>query len=171
MAYATTNPYTGETLATFPDATDAEVGAALDVAQATFLNWREQPIAARLAVLQKAADLLRADAQGYARLLTLEMGKLFSEAQAEVELSAAIFEYYVENAEALLAPEALPSKDPAVLEAQLVHEPLGIILAMSRGTSPTTRSPGSSPRSWRWVTWWYSSMPPTCRNAPRCSSG
>ncbi|PZP26828.1 NAD-dependent succinate-semialdehyde dehydrogenase [Pseudomonas kuykendallii] len=136
MAYATTNPYTGETLATFPDATDAEVGAALDVAQATFLNWREQPIAARLAVLQKAADLLRADAQGYARLLTLEMGKLFSEAQAEVELSAAIFEYYVENAEALLAPEALPSKDPAVLEAQLVHEPLGIILAIEPWNFP-----------------------------------
>jgi succinate-semialdehyde dehydrogenase/glutarate-semialdehyde dehydrogenase len=136
MAYATTNPYTGETLATFPDATDAEVSAVLDVAQATFLSWREQPIAARLAVLQKAADLLRADAQGYARLLTLEMGKLFSEAQAEVELSAAIFEYYVENAEALLAPEALPSKDPAVLEAQLVHEPLGIILAIEPWNFP-----------------------------------
>ncbi len=38
MTYATVNPYTGETLATFPDATDAEVRGALEKAHAAFLQ-------------------------------------------------------------------------------------------------------------------------------------
>lgn len=136
MAYATTNPYTGITVKTFPDATDAEVASALDQADAAFQQWKATPISQRLAVLQKAADLLRANATEYAKLLTLEMGKLLAEAEAEVELSAAIFEYYVEHAEQQLAPEKLPSKDPAVTEAWLEHEPLGIILAIEPWNFP-----------------------------------
>lgn len=136
MAYATTNPYTGETLKTFPDATDADVARALDQGDAAFKQWRTTPIPERLAVLQKAADLLRANNTEYAKILTLEMGKLLGEAQAEVELSAAIFEYYVQNAEQQLAPEQLPSKDPVVTEAWLVHEPLGIILAIEPWNFP-----------------------------------
>lgn len=58
--------------------------------------------------MQKVADLLRKDADAYAKLLTLEMGKVIAEAKAEVELSAAIFEYYAKNAEKLLKPEKLP---------------------------------------------------------------
>ena len=117
MSYATVNPYTGETLKTFPTATDAEVQAAIDQAHAAFLDWRKTSFAERAAILQKAADLLRKDADRYARLLTLEMGKLLTEAHAEVELSAKILEYYVRNAEALLKPEKLPVLDAAEGEA------------------------------------------------------
>jgi succinate-semialdehyde dehydrogenase/glutarate-semialdehyde dehydrogenase len=49
MAYATTNPYTNEVVRTFPDATDAEVDAALDAAHAAFLSWRTTPFSARVA--------------------------------------------------------------------------------------------------------------------------
>ncbi|RWR32992.1 NAD-dependent succinate-semialdehyde dehydrogenase [Sinirhodobacter populi] len=136
MSYATINPYSGELVASFPDATDAEVSKALDKADAAFAKWRDTPIADRVKVLQKAADLLRADADGYAKLLTLEMGKLFAEAKAEVELSAKIFEYYVRNAEKLLAPEKLPVLDPAEGDAVLVHEPLGILLAIEPWNFP-----------------------------------
>ena len=136
MAYATTNPYTGETIKNFPNATDAEVALALDSGDKAFRNWKNTPVQQRVTILQKAADLLRANSEEYAKLLTLEMGKLLGEAQAEVELSAAIFEYYVENAERQLAPEKLPSKDPVVTEAWLVHEPLGIILAIEPWNFP-----------------------------------
>ncbi|MFA3778290.1 NAD-dependent succinate-semialdehyde dehydrogenase [Yersinia sp. 1652 StPb PI] len=136
MAYATTNPYTGETIKTFPDATTADVALALDQGDGAFKQWKNTTIADRVAVLQKAADLLRAKHTEYAKLLTLEMGKLLGEAEAEVELSAAIFEYYVENAQQQLAPEKLHSKDPAVTEAWLVHEPLGIILAIEPWNFP-----------------------------------
>jgi succinate-semialdehyde dehydrogenase/glutarate-semialdehyde dehydrogenase len=136
MTYSTTNPYTGETLKVFPNATDAEVDRALAQGHAAYQLWKDVAVADRVAVLQKAADLLRERHTQYASLLTLEMGKLLTEAEAEVELSACIFEYYVENAERQLAAEKLPSKDPAVKDAMLVHEPLGIILAIEPWNFP-----------------------------------
>ncbi|MDF0543962.1 NAD-dependent succinate-semialdehyde dehydrogenase [Sphingobium sp. H39-3-25] len=136
MAYATINPYTGETLKTFPDATDDEVRVAIGKAHNAFLSWKQAPFAERGRILQKAADLLRASSDAYAKLLTVEMGKLFSEAKAEVELSASIFEYYVRNAEDLLKPETLPVLDPAEGEAILVHEPLGVLLAIEPWNFP-----------------------------------
>ena len=136
MAYQTTNPYTGEILKTFPDATDAEVAQALERGHAAFQQWRLKPVKERVTFLQKAADLLRTRHTEYAKLLTTEMGKLLAEAEAEVELSAAILEYYVKHAEAELAPQPLPCEDPVVSEAQLVHEPLGIILAIEPWNFP-----------------------------------
>ena len=136
MTYATINPYTGDTVATFPDATDEEVKTALDKADAAFLSWRETSFAERGRILQNAADILRRDSDAFARLLTLEMGKLVAEAKAEVELSAKIFEYYVRHAEDLLKPEKLPVLDPAEGEAMLVHEPLGVLLAIEPWNFP-----------------------------------
>ena len=136
MAYQTTNPYTGEILKTFPDATDAQVAQALERGHTAFQQGRLKPVSERVTFLQKAADLLRARHTEYAKLLTTEMGKLLAEAEAEVELSAAILEYYVKHAEAELAPQPLPCEDPVVSEAQLVHEPLGIILAIEPWNFP-----------------------------------
>ncbi|WP_240008576.1 NAD-dependent succinate-semialdehyde dehydrogenase [Pseudaquidulcibacter saccharophilus] len=136
MAYATTNPFTNETIKTFPNATNEEVKAALDTANDAFLAWRETNFEVRGKILQKAADLLRKNSDEYAKLLTLEMGKLFTEAKAEVELSAKILEYYVRNAEELLKPEKLPVLDPAEGNAILVCEPLGIILAIEPWNFP-----------------------------------
>ncbi|MEL6064410.1 NAD-dependent succinate-semialdehyde dehydrogenase [Methylobacterium sp. DCY52] len=136
MTYTTTNPYTGEVLATFPTLTDDGVAHALDAAHAAFLAWRETSFATRRTILQRAADLLRARADDHARLLTLEMGKLFTEAKAEIELSAKIFEYYVHHAERLLQPERLTVADPAEGEAILVHEPLGVLLAIEPWNFP-----------------------------------
>ena len=45
MAYATTNPYTGEVVKTFPDATDAEVKQAIEKAHRAFLAWKETSFA------------------------------------------------------------------------------------------------------------------------------
>lgn len=136
MAYATINPYTGETIKTFADATDAEVRDAIANAHNAFLSWKDASFADRGRILQKAADLLRKNSDAYARLLTLEMGKLFAEAKAEVELSAKIFEYYVRNAEELLKPEKLPVLDPAEGDNIIVHEPLGVLLAIEPWNFP-----------------------------------
>ncbi len=136
MPYATINPYTGELVQSFPDATDAEIGKALDAAHAAFLGWRETPFTTRAQVMRKAGAILRRDIDVYARLLTLEMGKLIGEARAEVTLSAQIFEYYAEHAERLLAPEMLPVADPAEGQAIVVHEPLGVLLAIEPWNFP-----------------------------------
>ncbi|WP_367161152.1 NAD-dependent succinate-semialdehyde dehydrogenase (plasmid) [Kozakia baliensis] len=136
MAYATTNPYTGETLQTFPDATDNDVRQAISAAYEAFLAWRKTSFAERARVMTAAAEILRRDIDKYARLVTLEMGKLFSEAKAETILSAEIFEYYAKNAENLLKPEKLPVATPAEGEATLVHQPQGIVFAIEPWNFP-----------------------------------
>ncbi|MBS0253481.1 MAG: NAD-dependent succinate-semialdehyde dehydrogenase [Proteobacteria bacterium] len=136
MKFVTTNPYTGEVLKTFPTATESEIKQAIDKAHNAFLGWRETSFRERARIMQKAADILRRDVDKYAPILTMEMGKLLSEAKAEVELSARIFEYYAKNAEKLLAPEKLPVADPEEGEAVLVCDPLGIILAVEPWNFP-----------------------------------
>jgi succinate-semialdehyde dehydrogenase/glutarate-semialdehyde dehydrogenase len=136
MTYATINPYSGELVKAFPDATDEEVLRAIETADRAFRSWRATNFAERATVMRSAATILRRDADTYARILTLEMGKLLGEAMAEVELSAAIFDYYADNAERLLAPERLPVADPAEGEAMLVHEPLGVLLAIEPWNFP-----------------------------------
>jgi succinate-semialdehyde dehydrogenase/glutarate-semialdehyde dehydrogenase len=136
MTFATTNPYTGETLETFPTAADAEVREAISRADEAFQSWRTTSFAERARIMRNAATILRAEVDDFARLLTLEMGKLIVEAKAEVELSAAIFDYYAQNAERLLAPEKLPVADPAEGEAMLVCDPLGVLLAIEPWNFP-----------------------------------
>lgn len=136
MSYATISPYTGETLKTFPNATDAEVAQAIDQAQAMFDTWKGVGVAERVKVLQKAANLLRKNHTDYAKILTLEMGKVIGEAEGEVELCAQILEYYVENAERLLAPEKLSSRHPSYTESWIEHEPQGILLAVEPWNFP-----------------------------------
>lgn len=136
MTYATTNPYTGEVLKTFPDATDVEVTLAIENAHTAFLSWKDTAFSERAKVMQGAADILRKDIDAYAKLLTVEMGKLFAEAKAEVELSANIFEYYARNAETLLAPQKLSVTDPAEGEAMIVHDPLGVLMAIEPWNFP-----------------------------------
>ena len=136
MAYATTNPYTEEVLATFPEATDQEVQTALSEAHAAFEKWRDTSFAERARIMNAAAAILRRDIDKYARLGTLEMGKTFAESKAEVILSAEIFEYYAKYSEELLKPESLPVADPATGKAMLVHEPLGIVFAVEPWNFP-----------------------------------
>jgi succinate-semialdehyde dehydrogenase/glutarate-semialdehyde dehydrogenase len=134
--FQTTNPYTGETLKTFAAATSAEITQAIADADAAFQLWRQTSFAHRADIMRAAAQILRRDTDKYAPLLTLEMGKLIAEAHAEVELSAAIFDYYADNAESLLAPEKLPVSDPAEGDAILVHDPLGVLLAIEPWNFP-----------------------------------
>jgi succinate-semialdehyde dehydrogenase/glutarate-semialdehyde dehydrogenase len=136
MSYATTNPYSGETVATFDFASDDEVRQALDKAQNAFESWRESSFAERAAVMHKAAEILRRDKAEYARLLTLEMGKVTAEAEAEVDLSADIFDYYAKNAETQMAPRKLDVDPSTEGEYMLLAEPLGVLLAIEPWNFP-----------------------------------
>lgn len=66
MAYKTVNPFTNETVATFPDLTDAELACKLDRAQETYREWSRLPFARRATVVGRAAELLRAHKNEYA---------------------------------------------------------------------------------------------------------
>ncbi|MFM9917928.1 NAD-dependent succinate-semialdehyde dehydrogenase [Lacisediminihabitans sp. H27-G8] len=136
MTYQTINPYTNETVATFADATLEEVDAAIAAAHSAFLAWRETPFSTRTAVLAKAAELLRADKRRYAELLTLEMGKVIGEAEAEVDLSADILQYYAEHGESLLETITVPVAFAAEGEVEIVSQPLGVLLSVEPWNFP-----------------------------------
>ncbi|GAA2519319.1 NAD-dependent succinate-semialdehyde dehydrogenase [Rarobacter incanus] len=136
MTYQTINPYTAETVATFPFATDAEVDAAVDKAHTAFLSWRAVPVAERATLLGTAAALLREQKEQYARLLTLEMGKTINEARAEVDLSADILQWYADRGPELLQPRTLDHTNESGKEAYLVREPLGVLYTVEPWNFP-----------------------------------
>ncbi len=103
MAYQTINPYSEKLLKTFKEHTDAQLEAILAKAEETYDNdWSLRSLAARKTIVKKAASILREKHDEFAKPITLEMGKLFREAQGEVELSADILDYYADNAERFL---------------------------------------------------------------------
>lgn len=136
MAYATTNPYTGEVVKEFPTATAQEVEQAITRAHDTFTQWSRKPVAERVEVLARAADILETKKREYAEIITLEMGKLIAEAEAEIDICVDMLRYYVANGEAQLAPRYLPAKGFGEHDVQLVNEPLGVLYAVEPWNFP-----------------------------------
>lgn len=133
MAYQTTNPATGETVATFEEISDVELAKVIDVAQSCYeMDWRNRPIAQRAQIVRTAAKLMRERQEQLAGLITLEMGKLIAEARGEVGLSADILDYYADRAEAYLKPRPIPEAPGATVETL----PLGVIVCIEPWNFP-----------------------------------
>jgi succinate-semialdehyde dehydrogenase/glutarate-semialdehyde dehydrogenase len=134
MSYETINPYTEQLLHTYEEHTNAQLDGIVMKADEIFRSdWSLRSLPERKEIIKKAAALLRRDRDAFAKLITLEMGKLFSEAQGEVELSADILEYYAENAEAFLAPKKLVVAEG---EAYTESAPLGVIFCVEPWNFP-----------------------------------
>ena len=132
-AYQSVNPYDGKTLKTFEELTGEQLETALRTAAACFETWRHTTFAERAAVAAKAAAIMRARVDEFARPVTLEMGKLIDQARGEVALSAAIIDYYAQNAERFLAPQQL---QPSSGEAQVESSPFGVLLGVQPWNFP-----------------------------------
>lgn len=136
MAYQTINPYTNEVVASFPTATDEEITSAIAKAHEAFLSWRETSFEQRAELMRNTAAILRERQDEYAELITLEMGKLLSEAKAEVELSAGIAEYYANRAADLLAPRYIKARNFPDDAVALVNDPLGVLFMVEPWNFP-----------------------------------
>src|SRR4051812_9005516 len=99
MVYSTITPATGEQLLPFDTLSDAELDQSLEAAHTAYTHWRRRPVHERAEILKAAAAELRANSVEYARYITLEMGKLIGQSEAEVGLAAAILDYYADRAE------------------------------------------------------------------------
>jgi succinate-semialdehyde dehydrogenase/glutarate-semialdehyde dehydrogenase len=133
MSYQSVNPYNGEVLQAFDEFTGNQLETALETASACFESWRHTTFAERAAVAAKVATIMRARIEDFARLVTLEMGKLIEEARGEVRLSADILDYYAEHAEDFLAPVPL---NPAIGQALIENTPLGVIFGIEPWNFP-----------------------------------
>ena len=133
MAYQSVNPYDGRILKTFEELTDKQLEMALETAATCFETWRHTTFAERAAVVAKAAAIMRARIDEFARPVTLEMGKLIDQARGEVVLSADIIDYYAKNAERFLAPEHLK---PSSGEAEVESSPFGVLFGVQPWNFP-----------------------------------
>lgn len=97
-AHAVLNPATGNAIAELPLASAADLDEALDASAKGFAAWRQMDVETRGAILHKAASLIRERTEHIALLLTTEQGKPLVEARGEVASSAALFDYYAEEA-------------------------------------------------------------------------
>ncbi len=131
MAIATTNPTTGLTEQTFEEHDAAQVEKGLAEAQSAFEALRVTSYAQRAAWMRASADLLEADVDAAARMLTIEMGKPIAQSVAEVLKCVKNMRFYADNAEGFLADE--PLVDPSSVNASKAwarYEPLGVVLAV-----------------------------------------
>ncbi len=110
--YAVVDPATGETVKEYPTITDAELEAAVERAHAAGPGWSLQtPLSDRVAAIRKVAALHEERKEQLGAIIVREMGKPLEQAVGEVEFAAAIYEYYADHAEELLADEPIELLD------------------------------------------------------------
>src|SRR3954471_9982498 len=127
MTIATVNPFTGETVKTFPPDSDLVIEQKLQKAATAARQWRRTSFADRAQRMTRAASLLEQRKDALGRLMTLEMGKLRKAAIAELEKCANGCRYYAENAERHLAPESVQTD---AKRSEKRFQPLGPVLAV-----------------------------------------
>ena len=123
----TINPATGEPGRAYDPHSIDDAKRAAAAARSVFLEWRRTSFSERGAIIRKAAEILRARQDDYARLMTDEMGKTVTDGRAEVEKCAAHCEWFADNAQHYLADEPA---DIGGGEAFVTFNPIGVVLAV-----------------------------------------
>ncbi|AGB69517.1 MULTISPECIES: NAD-dependent succinate-semialdehyde dehydrogenase [Rhizobium] len=119
------NPATGEVLATLPDMGAAETTAAIDAAYIAQAAWAARPAKERAAILRKWFDLMIANADELAAILTAEMGKPLPEARGEILYAASYVEWYAEEAKRIYGETIpAPSNDKRMV---VIKQPVGVV--------------------------------------------
>ena len=106
--YAVTNPATGEKVKTFETIGDDALKAAIGRAHDAHRGWgRGTSVEERAKVIARVAELHTERREELAQIITREMGKPIEQALGEVDFSAAIYQYYVDNAAQIMADEPI----------------------------------------------------------------
>ncbi|EMH8734997.1 CoA-acylating methylmalonate-semialdehyde dehydrogenase, partial [Acinetobacter baumannii] len=87
------NPATQEVIGRVPFATVEEVDAAIQAAQDAFASWRQTPIQARMRIMLKLQDLIRANMKEIAQVLTAEQGKTLADAEGDIQRGLEVVEH------------------------------------------------------------------------------
>src|SRR4051794_24978776 len=124
MSIASINPATQELLKKFDALSDEQLESKLSLAETAFQKHRKTSFADRAKHIRNAAEILERDADRFARIMTLEMGKTLDSARAEALKCASGCRYYADNAERFLADEDIPTN---ATRSYIHYQPLGII--------------------------------------------
>ncbi|MDR1419771.1 MAG: CoA-acylating methylmalonate-semialdehyde dehydrogenase [Treponema sp.] len=118
------DPSTGETIARVPCCTKAEVLKAVAAAKAAFPSWSATPVLKRVQVLYRLRDLLARHMEELTRLVALENGKAWEEAEGDVLKAKEGTEQAI-SAPSLMMGESLADASSG-FDSVLYREPLGV---------------------------------------------
>jgi len=128
--YAVVDPKSGEVVREYPTATDEQIEQALASAAKAYREWsKTSTLADRVALIRRVAELHTERREKLAEIINREMGKPLDQALGEVDFSAAIYEYYADNAETFLADEPIKLLDGDG-SAVIKRGPVGVLLGI-----------------------------------------
>jgi len=139
------NPGTGEILGTVPAMGAAETEAAIAAAHRAFAEWRARSAAERGKILYKWQELMLANQEDLARLMTLEQGKPLAESRGEIAYAASFIHWFAGE-----APRAYGDTIPAARPGQhivVLKQPVGVSAAITPWNFPAamiTRKAGAA---------------------------
>jgi acyl-CoA reductase-like NAD-dependent aldehyde dehydrogenase len=126
-SFATVNPATGEQIETFSFYDAAKTEKRLALAEKSFESFRKLSVFERAKLLSQLGEALRKNKAQLAKVITTEMGKVFSEAEAEIEKCAWEADWYAEHGPQIMADAPAPT---GAVNAYVSYLPLGAILAV-----------------------------------------
>jgi len=129
-----TNPATDEVLGTVPNCGAAEAKRAVEAANRAWPAWRAKTAKERASILRRWYELIMANQEELARLLTLEQGKSLAEARGEIAYGASFIEWYAEEGKRLygdVIPGHMADKRIVVLK-----QPIGVAAAITPWNFP-----------------------------------
>ena len=132
--FSVTNPATGEVIAVLPDMSRAEAARAIDAAHAAQKAWAKKTGKERAAVLRRLYELMVANADDLAAILTMEMGKPLAEARGEILYGASYVEWFGEEAKRIYG-DTIPGHQPDK-RIIVVRQPIGVVAAITPWNFP-----------------------------------
>src|SRR5579884_1356317 len=110
--YAVVNPATGETLKTYPTIGDDDLKAAIAKADEAHRTWTASTsVAERAQLIRRVGELHESNRERLGEIIVREMGKPIEQAMGEVDFCKAIYDFYADNAERLMADEPIELLD------------------------------------------------------------
>src|SRR5881296_1295349 len=128
------NPATGEILGTVPNMGAAETRRAIEAANAAFPAWRAKTAKERAVILRKWFDLMMANQEDLAKILTAEQGKPLAEARTEISYGASFIEWFGEEGKRVYG-DTIPSHG-ADKRIVVIKEPIGVCAAITPWNFP-----------------------------------
>ena len=128
------NPATGEVIGTVPRLGRAETRQAIDAAARAFPAWRRKTGKERAQVMRRWFDLMMANQEDLARLMTTEQGKPLTESRGEVAYAASFLEWFGEEAKRIYGDTIPPHQ--ADKRIVVIKEPVGVVACITPWNFP-----------------------------------
>jgi len=128
------NPATGVQVGTVPKMGAAETRRAIEAAQAAWPAWRAKTAKERSVILRKWFELMMANQEDLAKLMTVEQGKPIAESRGEIAYGASFIEWFAEEGKRIYG-DTIPTHAPDK-RIVVIKQPIGVCAAVTPWNFP-----------------------------------